>query len=329
MSGNGSPKGNRDGNLGNFYIDLTTGDLYYYFGQTSGNLDWVSIWNSNSEFLTPSGDGSELTNLSTDQLVRGILPIQRGGTGVNSITGLIRGNGEAPFSQAVDGTDYLGPSMTGVISYYAGDNVPTGWLVCDGSLVNKNDYLRLYSKIGDKYQNAGDDVGSESTTFRLPNLIDKYVKGGTVAGTRGEPTVGPHTHTLTGSTDVNSHTHNRGTFDIRGVAGTSWMSKGEWQDPTYQFTGCFFKIPSKKKPTWAISGGKPVLESDSKALYYGINDKNTSNNDPGMGFQAALNCTGESGVTSHSHTISGSTAVNTTDAENDVAHITMIPIIKY
>lgn len=36
-----------------------------------------------------------------------ILPVSQGGTGVNNITGLIKGNGTAPFSVAVPGGDYL------------------------------------------------------------------------------------------------------------------------------------------------------------------------------------------------------------------------------
>lgn len=328
MSGAGAPTATVEGVLGNFYIDTVTGNLYYNTGQLKNKNEWTRIDDDRTTFLTPEGDGSGLTNLSTDQLVRGILPVERGGSGVNNITGLIKGNDNQPYSAAIDGTDYIGPSMTGVISYFAGDEAPTGWLICDGSLKLKSSYSRLFSVIGNKYKNDGDDT--EGDYFRLPNLIDKYIKGGTVAGTTGEAQVGTHSHALTGSTnEENQHTHDRGTYDIRGVAGTSWMSNGKLQNPTYQFTGCFFKIPSKEKPTWTISGGRPVLITDSNAKYYGVNDDSTSNNDPGMGFQAALNWSGRSGSTSHSHTLSGSTAVNAQDTENDVAHITMIPIIKY
>jgi hypothetical protein len=35
-----------------------------------------------------------------------------GGTGVTTLTGLVKGNGSAAFSAAVDGTDYLSPNAT-------------------------------------------------------------------------------------------------------------------------------------------------------------------------------------------------------------------------
>ncbi|MCX7349753.1 MAG: hypothetical protein NTZ54_09590, partial [Alphaproteobacteria bacterium] len=35
-----------------------------------------------------------------------------GGTGVTTLTGLVKGNGAAAFSAALDGTDYLSPSAT-------------------------------------------------------------------------------------------------------------------------------------------------------------------------------------------------------------------------
>ena len=40
------------------------------------------------------------------------LGVSYGGTGVTSLTGLVKGNGTAAFSAAVDGTDYLSPSAT-------------------------------------------------------------------------------------------------------------------------------------------------------------------------------------------------------------------------
>jgi hypothetical protein len=40
------------------------------------------------------------------------LAVGYGGTGVTTLTGLVKGNGSAAFSAAVDGTDYLSPNAT-------------------------------------------------------------------------------------------------------------------------------------------------------------------------------------------------------------------------
>jgi delta-aminolevulinic acid dehydratase/porphobilinogen synthase len=40
----------------------------------------------------------------------GVISVAYGGTGVNTITGIIKGNSQAAFSAAVAGTDYLAPS---------------------------------------------------------------------------------------------------------------------------------------------------------------------------------------------------------------------------
>ena len=67
---------------------------------------------------------------------------------------------------------------TGCVQAFAGQNTPTGWLLCDGSAVSRTDYADLYAVIGDTY-GAGDGVD----TFNLPNLVDKFIQGNATAGT--------------------------------------------------------------------------------------------------------------------------------------------------
>jgi len=69
-------------------------------------------------------------------------------------------------------------SLTGTIFYYAGLYAPNGWLVCDGSAVSRTTYADLYSAIGTTF-----GEGDGSTTFNLPDLIDKFPQGNTTVGT--------------------------------------------------------------------------------------------------------------------------------------------------
>ena len=66
----------------------------------------------------------------------------------------------------------------GVVQAFAGATTPQGWLLCDGSAVSRTDYADLYAVVGDTY-----GAGDGSTTFNLPNLVDKFVEGSSTAGT--------------------------------------------------------------------------------------------------------------------------------------------------
>lgn len=67
---------------------------------------------------------------------------------------------------------------TGCVQAFAGATTPQGWLLCDGSAVSRTDYADLYAVIGDTY-----GAGDGSTTFNLPDLVDKFVEGSATAGT--------------------------------------------------------------------------------------------------------------------------------------------------
>lgn len=67
---------------------------------------------------------------------------------------------------------------TGCVQAFAGATTPQGWLLCDGSAVSRTDYADLYAVIGDTYGS-----GDGSTTFNLPNLVDKFVEGSATSGT--------------------------------------------------------------------------------------------------------------------------------------------------
>ena len=64
----------------------------------------------------------------------------------------------------------------GIMLPFAGASAPTGYLVCDGAAINRIIYADLFAIVGTTY-----GVGDGSTTFNLPNMVDKHPIG---VGTR-------------------------------------------------------------------------------------------------------------------------------------------------
>ena len=84
----------------------------------------------------------------------------------------------------------------GVIAF-AGTTVPAGWLLCDGREVSRAEYPDLFTAIGTLY-GAGDGV----LTFNLPNLVNRFVEGGSTSGAvkeAGLPNITGKIHTLSTS----------------------------------------------------------------------------------------------------------------------------------
>jgi hypothetical protein len=63
-------------------------------------------------------------------------------------------------------------SPPGSVIAFCGTNIPAGWLLCDGSLINRTTFTNLYSAIG-----TGWGAGDGSTTFNLPDLRGMFLRG--------------------------------------------------------------------------------------------------------------------------------------------------------
>lgn len=72
---------------------------------------------------------------------------------------------------------FVGGDLTGMIFAFAGNSIPSGFLLCDGSKVSRTTYKKLFNVIGTTY-----GAGDGSTTFTLPNLIDRFLEGSSAAG---------------------------------------------------------------------------------------------------------------------------------------------------
>lgn len=60
----------------------------------------------------------------------------------------------------------------GAVFWYAKNDVPNGFLKCDGSQVSRTLYADLFGVIGTVF-----GTGDNSTTFTLPNLMAAFIRG--------------------------------------------------------------------------------------------------------------------------------------------------------
>lgn len=65
----------------------------------------------------------------------------------------------------------------GMISPYAGQTVPTGWLLCDGSEIRKSEYLELFNIIGFTFKPEYEISDQGVQFFGLPDLRGRFPLG--------------------------------------------------------------------------------------------------------------------------------------------------------
>ena len=70
--------------------------------------------------------------------------------------------------------------IVGEVRMFAGQNVPSGWLKCNGAAVSRTTYATLFGEIGTRY-----GVGDGSTTFNVPNFDDRSPMGASITDPNG------------------------------------------------------------------------------------------------------------------------------------------------
>ena len=119
-------------------------------------------------------------------------------------------------------------SITGVVQLYAGSTAPNGWLICNGQAVSRTTYAALFAVIGTTY-----GAGNGSTTFNVPNLVNKTVRGSNSLGKTG----GADTVTLS-TANIPAHSHGVGTLTTNntGAHTHKTSSSNTYGNGKYTFT---------------------------------------------------------------------------------------------
>ena len=202
----------------------------YDYSHAEGYFTTASKWASHAEGYntTASGDhshaeGSETTASGSCSHAGGLRTVADGNSMTaigeyntkNSGKAFVIGNGTSDearsdaFTVDWDGNTTIKGrlvchGMAGEIKMWAGNNIPSGWLLCDGSEVSKTKYPNLYAAIGDLW-----GVPNSSSNFKLPNLKGKvpvgYDSSDTDFSTVGK-TDGEKTHKLTPD-EIPAHGH--------------------------------------------------------------------------------------------------------------------------
>jgi microcystin-dependent protein len=130
-----------------------------------------------------------------------------------------------------------------MIYMFAGNQVPNGYLECDGTAVSRDTYSELFSAIGTIF-----GAGDGSTTFNLPDLSGKIAIGSSqshVLGSSGgsetvtlvtdelpqhthEVAQHGHTNNITATTPSLSHTVTQAAFTYAGPGSTGSIRNGAY-----------------------------------------------------------------------------------------------------
>jgi microcystin-dependent protein len=174
------------------------------------------------------------------------------GTGnvVLSNNAVLTGFPSAPTQAIGTGNDWIATTLfvqqnasanpPGTVITFAGPAVPTGYLLCNGSLLNRAAYANLFNAIGTTYG------ATDSSNFAIPDLRGMFIRGldngrgrdsGRVLGSFQGHQMQYHGHTFVGdAVGGHSHTLSMGAAGAHGHAMTGWNGGGVQGGSVYPAT---------------------------------------------------------------------------------------------
>ena len=217
----------------------------------------------------------------------------------------------------------LDGAPAGTVSMWSGTaaSVPSGYLLCDGSAINRLTYTDLFNAIGTAHGS-----GDGSTTFNLPNLRNRFVVGeGTsyaLAATGGsaDATLVSHSHT------VDSHTHASGNLQADNHShsdGSLSVDSHSHNDGSLSVDNHSHNFNGNLNAATAANTHSHVMPGDDQ-LTFANNLANWNNRSAGSYSYDANSSTSGSGQmwltsdNSHSHNVNGNCSGNT---DNSTANI--------
>jgi microcystin-dependent protein len=181
------------------------------------------------------------------------------------------------LAESLDADVSVASSSIGELREYASmDALPPGFLVCDGRNVSRVTYAALFTKIGTTW-----GAGDGSTTFGIPNLINRFTRGvasaagAGIGGTGGSADAVPvaHAHAATGGAGAHSHNMNVGVGVLAYAHpnGTAVINSG----PTWGVSQPWVNAPDHTHtvPTAGVSGTNanlPPYGTVVKAIFTGV-----------------------------------------------------------
>lgn len=151
-------------------ISMTKSGTTLYGYSTVGSIAQASAYTVNVTVVVKGADGVSRTYTDSTYISKAV-PVYDATPNSFALGGVARDvtGDEKPFDCYMHPIFY---TMAGEIKMWAGDTIPDGWLLCDGSEVSKTKYPNLYKAIGDSW-----GVPNSSSNFKLPNLKGRVPVG--------------------------------------------------------------------------------------------------------------------------------------------------------
>lgn len=134
--------------------------------------DRIPLYPGRVQLIPVDGQENTFDLVRADQATQAGDPLNKG-TLLSDESAARQGLG----ADAVPDDMWAGLVPVGGVIWLASQTIIDGFLLCDGSLISRTDYAKLFEIIGTTF-----GAGDESTTFALPDMRAAFVRG---AGSQG------------------------------------------------------------------------------------------------------------------------------------------------